>query len=110
MRSRQLAGCEFALILLAALAMLVPVAGAPRATGVAVGLPNNFPNASISDNLLPEKIDLNPTAGAAADGDGGYYIAGLADADTSTLMRLDEDGELLWKAEIGTPSRLNEGA
>lgn len=95
--------------LISVLVMMAPAVAAPLADITASSLPDVFPNASISKNLLPIGINVKPTGGIAAALGGGYYFAGLDPDNLPTLVRLDEGGDLLWRSSIGTPSPLNQG-
>lgn len=99
--------------LIAALLMMAPAVAAPVAdkqASIISSLPDTFPNASISDNLLPRSINIRATGGIAATLGGGYYLAGLDVDNVPTLVSLDETGVLRWSSSIGTSSPLNEGA
>lgn len=98
--------------ILAALLMMKPAVAIPVAekqADVISSLPDTFPNASISENLLPTGINVRGTGGIATALGGGYFIAGLDIDNVPTLVSMDETGDLLWTSSIGISSPFNEG-
>lgn len=65
-------------------------------------------NEKISGNLLTAPITLVPTAGMVQASDQALYVAGLEGSDVQ-VIRMDNNGGIVWTKSIGIPSSGNQG-